>query len=65
MDQAHSALQNIAHGKTLSEAAYIGRKPNFSRDQMATVSDLLGNGMGISAIAKVTACHARQSIGYK
>lgn len=51
----------IAHAKALDEAAYIGRKPSFTRDQMATVTDLLGKGMGISAIAKETGL-SRQTI---
>ena len=51
----------IAHARSLDEAAYIGRKPSFTRGQLSTVTDLLGKGMGISAIAKETGL-SRQTI---
>ncbi|MCK0197065.1 recombinase family protein [Ancylobacter sp. 6x-1] len=45
----------IAHAKATEGASkYKGRKPSFTRDQFATVRDLLGQGTGISEIAKLT-----------
>lgn len=43
----------IAHAKaTKSEVAYRGRKPSFTRPQLATVRDLLGQEIGTSNIAR-------------
>lgn len=50
----------IAHAKA-SDAKYRGRKPSFSRDEMRTVVDLLGQGHGISEIADRTGL-SRQTV---
>ena len=50
----------IAHAKG-RETAYRGRKPSFTRQQLTTVRDMLGQGAGVSAIAKATGL-SRQAI---
>ncbi|MCP1557272.1 UNVERIFIED_ORG: putative DNA-invertase from lambdoid prophage Rac [Methylobacterium sp. SuP10 SLI 274] len=50
----------IAHAKD-REAAYRGRKPSYSREQLEAVRDLLAQGASVSAIAKETGL-SRQSI---
>lgn len=45
----------IAHAKAVEGVLkYRGRKPSFTRDQFATVKDMLGQGSGVSDIAKLT-----------
>jgi putative DNA-invertase from lambdoid prophage Rac len=51
----------IAHAKASGERAYLGRKPSFTRDQFRTVSDMLAQDSGVSAIAKVTGL-SRQTV---
>ena len=43
----------IAHAKASGES-YRGRKPNYNREQLATVQDMLGESANIIAIAKAT-----------
>jgi DNA invertase Pin-like site-specific DNA recombinase len=50
----------IDHAKAKGEG-YLGRKPSYSREQLATVRDMLGQSAGISAIAKATGL-SRQTI---
>ena len=50
----------IEHAKASGER-YKGRKPSFSRSQFETVRDMLGQGAGVSTIAKVTGL-TRQTI---
>jgi putative DNA-invertase from lambdoid prophage Rac len=45
----------------LERGAYRGRKPSYSREQMGRVQDLLAQGLGISAITKVTGL-SRQTV---
>lgn len=53
----------IAHAKASTEAGnrYRGRKPSYTRTQLATVQDMLGQDAGMSAIAKATGL-SRQAI---
>lgn len=44
----------IAHHKAADPTKYRGRKPSFSREQLETMRDMLGQGAGASAIAKAT-----------
>ncbi|HEV2631327.1 MAG TPA: recombinase family protein [Pseudolabrys sp.] len=42
----------IAHAKTSAEAkAYKGRKPSYTRDQLATIRDMLSEQAGVAQIA--------------
>lgn len=50
----------IAHAKDREEA-YRGRKPSYSRDQLAAVRDLLAQGTNVSTIAKETGL-SRQAV---
>ena len=43
----------IEHARA-QEAAYLGRKPSYNREQFQAVLNLLGQGSGISGIAKET-----------
>jgi putative DNA-invertase from lambdoid prophage Rac len=51
----------IEHARAHGERAYLGRKPSFTADQFQTVSDMLAQDAGISAIAKVTGL-SRQTV---
>lgn len=52
----------IAHARAQAEqTAYRGRKPSFTNSQLDTARDMLGEGVGISAIAKATGLH-RQTV---
>ncbi len=51
----------IDHAKAAEGARYLGRKPSFTRDQLATVGDMLAQGAGVSAIAQATGL-TRQAI---
>jgi putative DNA-invertase from lambdoid prophage Rac len=52
----------IAYAKANADAdAYLGRKPSFTREQLATVRDMLANESAISAIAKATGL-SRQTV---
>jgi len=52
----------IAHAKANADAAaYLGRKPSFTREQLGTVRDMLTNETAISAIAKATGL-SRQTV---
>ena len=51
----------IAHAKASGERTYLGRKPSFTADQLQTVSDMLAQDAGISAVAKVTGL-SRQTV---
>lgn len=42
----------IAHAK--GKGAYLGRKPSYSRSQLVSVRDMLGQGANVSTIAKTT-----------
>jgi hypothetical protein len=42
----------IALAKASDQAAYRGRKPSFTRGQLALARDMLGRDAGVSAIAK-------------
>ena len=45
----------VAHAKARGDASpYRGRKPSFTREQMNTVREMLGQGSGISAVAAAT-----------
>ncbi len=45
----------IAHAKSQTDqTAYRGRKPSYTRDQLTVISGMLGQGAGVSAIAKAT-----------
>jgi DNA invertase Pin-like site-specific DNA recombinase len=45
----------IAHAKAAEgPLKYRGRKPTFTREQFATIRDMLGQGAGVSDIAKLT-----------
>ncbi|ACL63343.1 recombinase family protein [Methylobacterium nodulans] len=50
----------IEHAKA-REDAYRGRKPSYTRDQLAIVRSMLGQGVGVSAIAKATGL-SRQTV---
>jgi DNA invertase Pin-like site-specific DNA recombinase len=50
----------IEHAKAKGDG-YRGRKPSYTRGQMAAVQDLLGQSVGIAAIAKATGL-SRQAI---
>jgi DNA invertase Pin-like site-specific DNA recombinase len=50
----------IEHAKGNGES-YLGRQPSYSRDQLAMVRDMLGQGVGISAVAKATGL-SRQTV---
>lgn len=51
----------IEHARANGENAYRGRKPSFTRAQMAVVRDMLAQDAGISVIAKATGL-SRQAI---
>jgi putative DNA-invertase from lambdoid prophage Rac len=52
----------IAHVQAKDgQAAYLGRKPSYTRRQMGTVDDMLGTGTTIAAISKATGL-TRQTI---
>ena len=52
----------IAHAKAKGEASpYRGRAPSFDRAQLDAVRDMLGQGVGVSAIAKATGL-SRQTV---
>jgi putative DNA-invertase from lambdoid prophage Rac len=52
----------VEHAKANADAAYLGRKPSYTRQQLATVRELLGQeARGIAAIAKETGL-SRQTI---
>ncbi len=55
-----SQRAGIEHAKG-REDAYLGRKPTYSRDQLETVRNMLGQGMGPSNIAAATGLQ-RQTI---
>ncbi len=45
----------VAHAKAKGEASpYRGRAPSFDRARFTTVQDMLGQGSGVSTIAKTT-----------
>jgi DNA invertase Pin-like site-specific DNA recombinase len=45
----------IAHAKGMAgPTKYRGRKPTYTPDEFAAVRDLLGQGMGVGAVAKAT-----------
>ncbi|MFK8253271.1 recombinase family protein [Ancylobacter terrae] len=45
----------IAHARETEGASkYRGRKPTFTRDQFATVRQMLGQGTGVSEVSKLT-----------
>ena len=44
----------IAAARVKAPEKYRGRKPSFTRDQLATMRDMLAQGAGASAIAKAT-----------
>ncbi|MER2264861.1 recombinase family protein [Methylobacterium oxalidis] len=50
----------IEHAKA-RETTYRGRKPRFSRDQLATIKEMLAQGAGPSAIAQATGLN-RQTV---
>lgn len=55
-------LAGIAHAKAKAdETAYRGRKPSFTRSQLDTVRDMLGQEATVSAIAKATSL-SRQTV---
>ncbi|WP_043623620.1 recombinase family protein [Ensifer sp. ZNC0028] len=51
----------VANARAKSDDAYRGRKPSFSRSQMALVLDLDGKGSNVSEIAKATGL-SRQTV---
>jgi DNA invertase Pin-like site-specific DNA recombinase len=51
----------IDHAKASQGNPYRGRKPSFTRDQMGRVTEMKGEGAGVSAIAKETGL-SRQSV---
>jgi putative DNA-invertase from lambdoid prophage Rac len=52
----------IEHAKQKEDRAYLGRKPSFTRQQFATVRDMLGqHAVGIAQIAKATGL-SRQTV---
>ena len=52
----------IAHAKGKTEASpYRGRAPSFDRAQLTTVRDMMGQGSGVSAIAKAVGL-SRQAV---
>lgn len=51
----------IAHAKTGEDAAYRGRKPSFSRDDIGRVDEMLASGATISLIAEATGL-SRQAV---
>lgn len=44
----------IAYAKANETDVYLGRKPSYSREQLTTVTDMLGQGDNVSTIAKAT-----------
>jgi putative DNA-invertase from lambdoid prophage Rac len=45
----------IEHAKAKNGAAFLGRKPSYSRKQFATVRDLLGqDAIGIAGLSRQT-----------
>lgn len=50
----------IDHAKSWS-TAYRGRKPSFDREQLQTVRDMLGQGVGVSAVSQATGL-SRQAV---
>lgn len=50
----------IAHAKN-RPGSYLGRKPSYTRNQLETVSAMVGQNTGVSAIAKVTGL-SRQTV---
>jgi len=55
--EASKAAQRagIEHAKQNDERAYLGRKPSFTREQLAKVRDMLGQeAVGIAQMAKET-----------
>jgi putative DNA-invertase from lambdoid prophage Rac len=45
----------IAHAKAKDASPYLGRKPSYTRKQLATVRDMLAHdAVGIAGIAKAT-----------
>ncbi|MCS4240923.1 DNA invertase Pin-like site-specific DNA recombinase [Rhizobium sp. BIGb0125] len=51
----------IAHAKTAKEDVYRGRKPSFTREQVATVRDLLSKQTQIAEVSRVTGL-SRQTV---
>ena len=52
----------IEHAKQHEDRAYLGRKPSFTRQQLDTVRDMLGQqAMGVAQIAKATGL-SRQTV---
>ena len=52
----------IAHAKSSAEASpYRGRAPSFNRAQLAAVRDMIGQGSGVSVIAKAVGL-SRQAV---
>lgn len=42
----------IAHAKTLDKQVYLGRKPSYTADHISQVTVMVGDGMGVTQIAK-------------
>jgi hypothetical protein len=52
----------IEHAKQHEDRAYLGRKPSFTRHQLDTVRDMLGQqAVGVAQIAKATGL-SRQTV---
>lgn len=51
----------IDHAKQFDDRKYLGRKPSFTRQQLATVRDMLSKGTGVAQIADATEL-SRQTI---
>jgi len=51
----------IDHAKCKEPQSYLGRKPDFTREQFQTARDMLSRGMNASAIAKAAGL-SRQSV---
>jgi putative DNA-invertase from lambdoid prophage Rac len=50
----------IEHAKAKGEG-YLGRKPSYSREQLATVQNMLGQSVGVAEIARATSL-TRQTV---
>ncbi len=51
----------IEHAKGQQDGRYKGRQPSYTRDQMAIVSDLLGQGKGVAEVARAAGL-SRQTV---
>lgn len=52
--EATKAAQQAGIEAAKAKAAYLGRKPSYSRATFETVKDMLASGAGASAIARAT-----------